>query len=103
MLFEGVMWPVSNILGNLFFIFVFWQYDLSTLLFFWWLQLMLLDVVAAAYCVVIEEEEPSLIFYAVVFRLFYINIIDISKVLASFEEWRGNAMTWGKLEREGKL
>ncbi len=103
MLFEGVMWPVSNILGNLFFIFVFWQYDLSTLLPFWWLQLMLLDVVAAAYCVVVEEEEPSLIFFAVVFRLFYINIIDISKVCATFEEWRGNAMTWGKLEREGKL
>jgi hypothetical protein len=62
-----------------------------------------LDVVAAAYCVVIEEEDPALIFYAVTFRLFYINIIDVSKVFATIEEWRGNAMTWGKLDREGKL
>ncbi len=103
MLFEGVMWPFSNLLGNLFFIFVGLQYDLSNLLFYWWLQLMVLDVVAAAYCVVIEEEEPSLIFFAVVFRLFYINIIDVSKVFATIEEWRGHTMTWGKLEREGKL
>ena len=103
MLFEGIMWPFSTLLGNLFFVYVGIQYGLVTLLFFWWLQLTVLDVVAAAYCVVIEEEEPSLIFYAVMFRLFYINIIDISKVFATIEEWRGYTMTWGKLEREGKL
>ena len=103
MLFEGVMWPFSNLLGNLFFAFVGLQYGLAVLLFYWWMQLTLLDVVAAAYCVVIEEEEPSLIFYAVMFRIFYINIIDVSKVFATIDEWRGQAMTWGKLEREGKL
>ena len=27
----------------------------------------------------------------------------IAKVFATIEEWRGNAMTWGKLDREGKL
>lgn len=103
MLFEGIMWPFSTLLGNLFFAYVAVQYGLATLLFYWWLQLTVLDVVAAAYCVVIEEEEPSLIFYAAMFRLFYINIIDISKVFATIEEWRGHTMTWGKLEREGKL
>ncbi|QDL53086.1 glycosyltransferase family 2 protein [Rhodoferax aquaticus] len=103
MLFEGIMWPFSTMLGNLFFAYVGIQYGLATLLFYWWLQLTVLDVVAAAYCVVIEEEEPELIFYAVMFRLFYINIIDVSKVFATIEEWRGKAMTWGKLEREGKL
>ena len=103
MLFEGVMWPFSTLLGNLFFAYVAVQYGLATLLFYWWLQLAVLDIVAAAYCVVIEEEEPSLIFYAAMFRLFYINIIDISKVFATIEEWRGHTMTWGKLEREGKL
>lgn len=103
MLFEGIMWPFSTLLGNLFFVYVAIQYGLATLLFYWWLQLTVLDIVAAAYCVVIEEEEPSLIFYAAMFRLFYINIIDISKVFATIEEWRGNTMTWGKLEREGKL
>lgn len=103
MLFEGIMWPFSTLLGNVFFIYVGLQYGLTTLLFYWWLQLTVLDVVAASYCVVVEEESPSLIFYAVMFRLFYINIIDISKVFATIEEWRGHTMTWGKLEREGKL
>ena len=103
MLFEGIMWPFSTLLGNLFFVYVAIQYGLATLLFYWWLQLTVLDVVAAAYCVVIEEEEPSLIFYAAMFRLVYINSIDMSKVFATIEEWRGHTMTWGKLEREGKL
>ncbi len=103
MLFEGIMWPFSSLLGNIFFAYVGIQYGLSTLLFYWWLQLLMLDVIAAAYCVVIEEEAPSLILYAVLFRLFYINIIDVSKVFATIEEWRGHSMTWGKLDREGKL
>lgn len=103
MLFESIMWPFSTLLGNLFFAYVGIQYGLASLLFYWWLQLTVLDVVAAAYCVVIEEEAPSLIFYAIMFRLFYINIIDVSKVFATIEEWRGHTMTWGKLEREGKL
>lgn len=103
MLFEGIVWPFSTLLGNLFFIYVGVQYGLAILLFYWWLQLTLLDVVAAAYCIVIEDEDPKLIWYAIMFRLFYINIIDVSKVLASIEEWRGTTMTWGKLEREGKL
>ena len=103
MLFEGIMWPFSTLLGNIFFSYVAIQYGLASLLFYWWLQLTLLDVVAAAYCVIVEEEEPSLILYAITFRLFYINIIDVSKVFATIEEWRGQTMTWGKLEREGKL
>jgi poly-beta-1,6-N-acetyl-D-glucosamine synthase len=103
MLFEGIMWPFSTLLGNIFFSYVAIQYGLASLLFYWWLQLTLLDVVAAAYCVIVEEEEPSLILYAITFRLFYINIIDVSKVFATIEEWRGQAMTWGKLDREGKL
>lgn len=103
MLFEGIVWPFSTILGSLFFAYVGVTYGVVVYLFYWWLQLTLLDVISAAYCVVIEEEEPSLIFYAILFRLFYITIIDMAKVFATLEEWRGTAMTWGKLEREGKL
>ena len=103
MLFEGIIWPFSNLLCNIFFIYVSIQYGLIILIFYWWVQLTLLDLVAAAYCCVIEDEDPMIIPYAVLFRVLYINIIDISKVLATIEEWRGTAMTWGKLEREGKL
>lgn len=103
MLFEGIVWPFSTVLGNLFFIFVGLQYGVLSLLFFWWLQLTMLDLVAAVYCVVVEDEDPILIPYAILFRMFYISVIDVAKVLATIEEWRGTAMTWGKLQREGKL
>lgn len=103
MLFEGIMWPFSTVLGNLFFVYIGLKYGVVVFLFYWWLQLTILDIVAASYCVIVEEESPSLIMYSVGFRLFYITIIDISKVFATIEEWRGTAMTWGKLQREGKL
>lgn len=103
MLFEGIVWPFSTVLGNVFFVYIGLQYGVMIFLFYWWLQLTVLDVISAAYCVIIEEEEPSLILYSIMFRLFYISIVDVAKVLATIEEWRGTAMTWGKLEREGKL
>lgn len=103
MLFEGILWPISNVLGNVFFCYVGLQYGVVNFVLFWWLQLTLLDLVAAAYCVVVEKEAPSLIPYAIVFRLFYILIVDVAKVFATIEEWIGSEMSWGKLEREGKL
>jgi poly-beta-1,6 N-acetyl-D-glucosamine synthase len=103
MIFEGVLWPISNVLGNLFLCYVGLNYGVVLFVFYWWLQLTLLDVIAAAYCVIIEKEQPSLIPYAVIFRIFYILVIDIGKVLAMIEEWSGSRMTWGKLQREGKL
>ncbi|MDD4977805.1 MAG: glycosyltransferase family 2 protein [Gallionella sp.] len=103
MLFEGILWPFSTVLGNLFFVYIGLKYGVVIFLFYWWLQLTILDIVAASYCVIVEEESPSLIMYSVGFRLFYITIIDISKVFATIEEWRGTTMTWGKLQREGKL
>ncbi len=103
MLFEGIIWPISSVAGSLFFAYVGIRYGIVLLIFYWWLQLTMLDVIAATYCVVVEEEDPTLILYALAFRLFYIPIVDVSKVFATLEEWRGTAMTWGKLQREGKL
>lgn len=103
MLFESILWPFSTVLGNLFFVYVGFNYGTISLLFLWWVQLTILDLVAAVYCVVVEDEDPLLIPYAILFRLIYITIIDVAKVFATLEEWRGTSMTWGKLQREGKL
>jgi poly-beta-1,6 N-acetyl-D-glucosamine synthase len=103
MYFEGILWPISNILGNVFFCYIGLKYGVVVFIVFWWLQLTLLDIIAAAYCVIIEKEDPRLIGYAVLFRMFYMQIVDVAKVIATIEEWRGTRMSWGKLEREGKL
>lgn len=103
MFVEGILWPITNILGNVFFCYVGLNYGVVIFVLYWWLQLTLLDVIAAAYCVVVEKEEPWLIPYAVLFRVFYVLTIDVAKVLASIEQWCGASMTWGKLAREGKL
>lgn len=103
MLFESVLWPFSSVIGSLFFVFVGAYYGTISLLFLWWVQLTILDLVAAVYCVVVEDEDPVLIPYAIFFRIVYITIIDVAKVFATIEEWRGTSMTWGKLQREGKL
>jgi hypothetical protein len=103
MLFEGVLWPISNVFGNVFFAWIGIKYGVTILLAFWWLQLSILDIVAAAYCVIIEKEDTLLIAYALVFRVFYLLVVDVAKIFASIEELAGTKMSWGKLEREGKL
>lgn len=103
MLFEGVLCPISNVIGNIFFVWVGFKYGVTMLLAFWWLQLSILEVVTAAYCVIVEKEDTLLIAYAIVLRVFYQLLIDVAKILASIEELAGTKMNWGKLEREGKL
>lgn len=103
MLFESVLWPISNVLGHIFFVYIGFEYGLALYLLYWWIQLTLLDMVAAVYCIVVEDEDISLLAYAPLFRLCYLLALDVSRVAAAFEELRGVRMNWGKLEREGKL
>jgi poly-beta-1,6 N-acetyl-D-glucosamine synthase len=103
MVFEGMVWPAMNIFANVFFVLIGLHYGLTDLLVFWWAQLTILDMAAAVYCVAIEEEDLRLALYSVCYRLFFILIIDVCKVLATGEELLGRRMTWGKLERRGRL
>jgi cellulose synthase/poly-beta-1,6-N-acetylglucosamine synthase-like glycosyltransferase len=101
MMFEAVLWPAMNIFANVFLIGMNLAYGMVGLLVFWFLQLTILDVVAAVHCVAVEEEEIRLVPYAVPYRVFFVLIIDVCKVLATLEEVLGLKMTWGKLTRYG--
>jgi cellulose synthase/poly-beta-1,6-N-acetylglucosamine synthase-like glycosyltransferase len=61
MFFEAILWPISNILGNVFFAYIGLKHGVVSFIVFWWLQLTLLDIIAAAYCVIVEKEDPRLI------------------------------------------
>lgn len=101
MFYEALIWPTMNIFANLFFIIVALVYGMSSLIFFWWLGITLLDLMAAIYCIAVEKEEFRLVPYAIFYRLVFILLIDITKTMATVEEFLGVEMEWGKLERKG--
>jgi hypothetical protein len=53
--------------------------------------------------VAVEKEEFRLIWYAIIYRMFFILVIDICKAMSTIEEFLGIRMSWGKLERVGTV
>jgi cellulose synthase/poly-beta-1,6-N-acetylglucosamine synthase-like glycosyltransferase len=103
MIFEGLMWPAMNIFANLFFVWIALLYGMTKLLVMWWLLLTVLDVLIAVHAIMMEREDLKLAPYAVLYRFFYILIIDVTKVFATLEELIGLDMSWGKLARKGRI
>ncbi len=103
MLFEAIFWPVASILANFFIIYVSLLSGFGQMLLYWWIIFTILDVSASIYCVSVTKERMKLVLYSIYYRIFFINIINIAKVLATVEEFFGIEMNWGKLERKGKI
>ena len=104
MLFEAVIWPVMNVVGNLFFALTALAVGAASgVVVYWWLLLTLLDVAAALHTVGMEEEDLDLVPYAVLYRFFFITTIDVAKLFAAAEEFANVRMSWGKLERAGRI
>ena len=103
MFYEALIWPTMNIAANLFFMIAAFVFGFTSLIFFWWAGLALLDLCTALYCVAVEKEELRLVWYAIVYRMFFILVIDICKAMSTIEEFLGIRMSWGKLERVGTV
>ena len=103
MLFEAVLWPAMNIVGNLFFSLAAISTGVTSGVLYWWVLLTMLDVAAALYAVGIEGEELRLVPYAVLYRFFFVAMIDVAKLFATVEELARVRMTWGKLDRAGRI
>lgn len=103
MCFESLIWPVLNIFGTVFFVIVALSFGAGAYLLAWWLLLTLLDVAAALHTVVMEGEDLALVPLALFYRLVFVLLIDITKLLATAEEFMNVQMTWGKLERLGRI
>jgi cellulose synthase/poly-beta-1,6-N-acetylglucosamine synthase-like glycosyltransferase len=103
LLFEAVVWPVVNVLGNLLFVLAALSAGMTSGVFYWWALLALLDLAAALFSVAMEEEELNLVPYAIVYRFFFITMIDVAKLLAAAEQLANVQMSWGKLERAGRI
>src|SRR3954453_4018507 len=103
MIFEGLVWPAMNIFANVFFVWVALLYGMTKLLVLWWLLLTVLDLLIAVHATLMEKESLRLVPYAVLYRFFYILIIDVTKLFATLEELFGLDMSWGKLARRGRI
>jgi poly-beta-1,6 N-acetyl-D-glucosamine synthase len=103
MCFEALVWPALNVLGTVFFVIVALGFGASHYLVAWWLLLTLLDVAAALHTVVMEGEQLSLVPLAIFYRFVFVLLVDITKLLATVEEFMNVQMSWGKLERLGRL
>ena len=103
MFFEAIIWPVFNIVGNLFFAFAALGSGAANYVAWWWVLLTLLDVAAALHTIAMEEEDLSLVPYALLYRLFFVAMIDVVKLFATAEEFLNVRMSWGKLERVGRI
>jgi poly-beta-1,6 N-acetyl-D-glucosamine synthase len=104
MLFEAVIWPIVNVIGNLFFALTALTIGATSgVVVYWWLLLTLLDVAAALHTVGMEEEDLGLVPYAILYRFFFISMVDVAKLFAAVEEFANVRMTWGKLERVGRI
>jgi len=103
MLFEAIVWPAVNVLGNLFFALAALNAGAPAGILSWWALLTMLDTAAALHSVAMEGEDLGLVPYAVVYRFFFITVVDVAKLFATVEQLLNTRMTWGKLARAGRI
>ncbi|MBD3166580.1 glycosyltransferase [bacterium] len=103
MVLEGIVWPLMNIGATMMFVIVAVLYGMSPLLVLWWVQLTVLDTIASLHAIAMERESLALVPIAIIYRIAFIQIVDVTKMVASIEELLGVRMGWGKLERKGRI
>jgi len=101
MFFDGVIWPVANLLAYVCVFYLIFEFGLVTYLVFWWIHFTMLDMSLALLCIASERESARLVIHILIYRLFFLIIMDVCKLLASLEEVFRIQMGWGKLERTG--
>ena len=69
LLFEAIVWPVVNVVGNLLFAIAALSLGAASMVMHWWLLLTMLDLAAALHTVAMEEEDITLVPLAIPYRL----------------------------------
>ena len=103
MAFESLLWPVMNIFAQVYFLYIVLFFSLAKFVLFWWGQLTVLDIVVAMFCLSMERESMRLVPYSIIYRIYFVVLTDVCKVIATIEELLQVQMTWGKLERTGSI
>ncbi|OLE19546.1 MAG: hypothetical protein AUG50_03475 [Betaproteobacteria bacterium 13_1_20CM_3_63_8] len=100
---EYLLWPMLHVAAQLLFAAGALILGVHELMVCWWLQLIVLECAVVAFCVAVEDEEAWLIALAPVFRVFYMVVLDVVRLLAACDEFTRVGMSWDKLARLGRL
>jgi biofilm PGA synthesis N-glycosyltransferase PgaC len=103
MAFESLVWPAMNIFAQVYFLYVVVFFSMAKFVLFWVGQLTVLDIVVAMFCLSMERESMRLVPYSILYRIYFVVLTDVCKVIATIEELLQVEMTWGKLERTGNI
>jgi poly-beta-1,6-N-acetyl-D-glucosamine synthase len=101
LVFESLVLPLLNVGGHCAFVATGLIFGVPELIVLWWFQLILLDTAVSSFCLQTEREQPSLILIAPLQRICYTLFIDVISLCSALDEWRGSAMSWGTLQRQG--
>jgi poly-beta-1,6-N-acetyl-D-glucosamine synthase len=100
---EYLAWPVLHVGAQALFIGGGLWLGVHELMICWWLQLIVLESAVAAFCVAVEDEQPWLIAISPLFRVFYLVVLDVARLLAAAEEFARVGMSWDKVSRLGRF
>ncbi len=103
MLFESVVWPLLDFFGNLAVVLLVLASGGTPYMVLWVALLTLFEIATTLHFVAMEREDLRLVPYALFGRFIYGTLLEVVKLLAMGEEFARVRMTWGKLERLGRI
>ena len=103
MLFEGLVWPFMTAFALLFIGTAGFDDAMRPTAAYFWLQLTLIDAAAIAHSLAMEQLPLKFVLYTPLMRTIFGVGLDVAKIFASFEEFFGVKMGWGKLARKGRV
>jgi len=103
MLFEALIWPVMTAVTVIFLLVAGIDTAIRPAAIYFWTMLVVLDTATTLYCLAIDQKNVLYAFLAPVERMMFTILLDVCRVLASIEELFGIQMSWGKLDRKGRV
>lgn len=80
-------------------------FTMSPLLYiFWYILFFILDVCVAIYAIKVDvKESPKLLVNIIIYKIFYMNLMDTIRIMSQLEEYLHYPMRWETAERSGKI
>ncbi|MBX3200950.1 MAG: glycosyltransferase family 2 protein [Labilithrix sp.] len=103
MVFEALLWPVMTSIVVAFLLAAGLDSAIRPAALYFWVMLVVLDTATTLYCLAIDGKNVLYAFLAPVERMMFTIVLDVCRGLASVEEVFGVEMSWGKLERKGRV